>query len=56
MEPSEVPLPSDVNEDLSPLEQDVLDEYERLAENMRKVVFSVSYEFLYSLFGGGKEG
>jgi DASH complex subunit DAD3 len=24
-------------EDLSPLEQDVLDEYERLAENMKKV-------------------
>ncbi|TVY22850.1 DASH complex subunit [Lachnellula hyalina] len=24
------------NEDLSPLEQDVLDEYERLAENMKK--------------------
>lgn len=25
-------------EDLSPLEQDVLDEYERLAENMKKVL------------------
>jgi hypothetical protein len=25
------------NEDLTPLEQDVLDEYERLAENMKKV-------------------
>jgi len=25
-------------EDLSPLEQDVLDEYERLAENMKKVI------------------
>jgi DASH complex subunit DAD3 len=24
-------------EDLSPLEQDVLDEYERLADNMKKV-------------------
>jgi hypothetical protein len=29
--------PSGVNEELSPLEQDVLDEYERLAENMKKV-------------------
>ncbi len=26
------------NEELSPLEQDVLDEYERLAENMKKVI------------------
>jgi hypothetical protein len=26
------------NEELSPLEQDVLDEYERLAENMKKVL------------------
>ncbi|KAH6679570.1 DASH complex subunit Dad3-domain-containing protein [Halenospora varia] len=25
------------NEDLTPLEQDVLDEYERLAENMKKL-------------------
>jgi len=25
------------NEDLSPLEQDILDEYERLAENMKKL-------------------
>jgi len=31
-------LPSTTtNEDLIPLEQDVLDEYERLAENMKKV-------------------
>ncbi len=30
-------LPSSANEELSPLEQDVLDEYERLAENMKKV-------------------
>jgi hypothetical protein len=39
MEPSEsaAPLPNTANEDLSPLEQDVLDEYERLAENMKKV-------------------
>ncbi|KAE8453375.1 hypothetical protein EG329_010236 [Mollisiaceae sp. DMI_Dod_QoI] len=29
-------LPSSANEELSPLEQDVLDEYERLAENMKK--------------------
>lgn len=36
MEPSDstTTLP---NEELSPLEQDVLDEYERLAENMKKV-------------------
>lgn len=31
------PSASAPNEDLSPLEQDVLDEYERLAENMKKV-------------------
>lgn len=39
MEPSEstTTLPSTTNEDLTPLEQDVLDEYERLAENMKKV-------------------
>jgi DASH complex subunit DAD3 len=39
MEPLEstATLPSIANEDLSPLEQDVLDEYERLAENMKKV-------------------
>jgi DASH complex subunit DAD3 len=30
-------LPAVPNEDLTPLEQDVLDEYERLAENMKKV-------------------
>jgi hypothetical protein len=30
-------LSSALNEELSPLEQDVLDEYERLAENMKKV-------------------
>lgn len=28
--------------ELSPLEQDVLDEYERLAENMKKVCFSAA--------------
>jgi hypothetical protein len=39
MEPSEATttLPSTANEDLTLLEQDVLDEYERLAENMKKV-------------------
>ncbi len=39
MDPSEstTTLPSAMNEELSPLEQDVLDEYERLAENMKKV-------------------
>ena len=26
-------------EDLSPLEQDVLEEYERLADNMKKVIY-----------------
>jgi len=36
-EPSSA-LPSTTNEELSPLEQDVLDEYERLAENMKKVI------------------
>jgi len=30
-------------EELSPLEQDVLDEYERLAENMKKVRVSFPY-------------
>ena len=30
-------LPTVPNDDLTPLEQDVLDEYERLAENMKKV-------------------
>jgi hypothetical protein len=40
MKPSEstTTLPSTANEDLTPLEQDVLDEYERLAENMKKVL------------------
>jgi DASH complex subunit DAD3 len=33
-------LPSTTNEDLTPLEQDVLDEYERLAENMKKVIIN----------------
>jgi hypothetical protein len=38
MEPSEATLTTSTsNEELSPLEQDVLDEYERLAENMKKV-------------------
>jgi len=39
MEPSEsaTTLPGTANEDLTPLEQDVLDEYERLAENMKKL-------------------
>jgi DASH complex subunit DAD3 len=41
MEPSESrstsALASYSAEELSPLEQDVLDEYERLAENMKKV-------------------
>lgn len=32
---SNIPLPT--NEDLSPTEQDLLDEYERLAENMKTV-------------------
>ena len=36
MEPTEPALTSTA-EDLSPLEQDVLEEYERLAENMKKV-------------------
>lgn len=30
-------LPALPNDDLTPLEQDVLEEYERLAENMKKV-------------------
>ncbi|CAG8978074.1 hypothetical protein HYALB_00000746 [Hymenoscyphus albidus] len=34
--PPPSPTPSQ-NEDLTPLEQDVLEEYERLAENMRKL-------------------
>jgi len=36
-------------EDLSPLEQDVLDEYERLAENMKKVTNSLSISLAYNL-------
>lgn len=39
---SNIPLPT--NEDLSPTEQDLLDEYERLAENMKTVCFP-SYFF-----------
>ena len=43
MDPSEsTPTPPGLApqtaEDLSPLEQDVLEEYERLAENMKKVL------------------
>lgn len=37
--------------DLSPLEQDVLDEYERLAENMKKVCRTepgVTYRYRYN--------
>lgn len=34
---TDLALSSGPNEELSPLEQDVLDEYERLAENMKKV-------------------
>ncbi len=41
-EPNTV-LPSSA-EDLSPLEQDVLEEYERLAENMKKVVLFLKQE------------
>jgi DASH complex subunit DAD3 len=40
MEPTETTSASALTstaEDLTPLEQDVLDEYERLAENMKKV-------------------
>ncbi|KUJ23014.1 uncharacterized protein LY89DRAFT_776838 [Mollisia scopiformis] len=39
MEPSDpnTTLSIPANEELSPLEQDVLDEYERLAENMKKL-------------------
>ncbi|KAF5870254.1 putative major facilitator superfamily transporter protein [Botrytis fragariae] len=45
---SNIPLPT--NEDLSPTEQDLLDEYERLAENMKTVCFSSSSLFaLYPL-------
>jgi hypothetical protein len=36
---TETALTSAPNEELSPLEQDVLDEYERLAENMKKVPY-----------------
>lgn len=31
------------NEELTPLEQDVLDEYERLAENMKKARPCISF-------------
>lgn len=39
MDPQQVPTTSSLLSppDLTPLEQEVLDEYERLAENMRKV-------------------
>ena len=43
MEPTEATSTSALTasaDDLSPLEQDVLDEYERLAENMKKVCLS----------------
>jgi hypothetical protein len=43
METSEHPPNPTQNEDLTPLEQDVLDEYERLAENMKKVLPPPSY-------------
>jgi DASH complex subunit DAD3 len=36
-EPTSTSALASTAEDLSPLEQDVLDEYERLAENMKKV-------------------
>ncbi|KAM3079586.1 hypothetical protein ACMFMG_006001 [Clarireedia jacksonii] len=36
---SSIPLPT--NEDLSPIEQDLLDEYERLAENMRTLALKL---------------
>jgi hypothetical protein len=36
-ESTSTPALTTTAEDLSPLEQDVLDEYERLAENMKKV-------------------
>ncbi|THV54324.1 hypothetical protein BGAL_0029g00180 [Botrytis galanthina] len=36
---SNIPLPS--NEDLSPTEQDLLDEYERLAENMKTLAHTL---------------
>jgi hypothetical protein len=35
-EPTTIVAPHDV-EDVSPLEQDLLDEYERLSDNMKKV-------------------
>lgn len=47
MEPTESTATSALTssaEDLSPLEQDVLDEYERLAENMKKVGSHLYYE------------
>ena len=40
-------VPSQGDEDVSPLEQDLLDEYERLADNMKKVgphsLFSIQF-------------
>ena len=47
MEPTEITSASTLTstaEDLSPLEQDVLDEYERLAENMKRVSYHWYHE------------
>jgi hypothetical protein len=46
MDPTETSaLPALPNEDLTPLEQDVLDEYERLAENMKKVLIPTTPQY-----------
>lgn len=44
---SNIPLPT--NEDLSPTEQDLLDEYERLAENMKTVCLPTLFSSLFLL-------
>lgn len=38
LESASLSTPQTVVEDISPLEQDLLDEYERLADNMKKVI------------------
>jgi len=39
-----------VIEDISPLEQDLLDEYERLADNMKKVRIFVTADLLHTVY------
>jgi hypothetical protein len=48
-ESASLSTPHGVIEDISPLEQDLLDEYERLADNMKKVGFLASADLLHTV-------